>query len=177
VDWLKQLLHLAWTFLQRNSSGLSIFVTILGFGVTWWQLVRTQRAAAAALDASKAALAAVGRADTLSDVAAVQSGLHEIQVALRGKRYEAALIRSQHLREVMARVRTRDGFEGEARQLRVQKMVTDLRRLQDAMETVIASPDEAANFSAAKVHKALSNAAAELGGWIEELRFTTGGTP
>jgi hypothetical protein len=104
-------------------------------------------------------------------MATVQSGLHEVQVALRGKRYEAALIRSQHLRETLARVRTRAGFEGSKRQVRVQKMVTDLRKLQNVMEAIIAKPESAEEFSPADANKAFGNAAAELGAWIEELRY------
>jgi len=117
----------------------------------------------------------VGRADTLSDIAAVQSGFHELQVALRGKRYEAVLIRSQHLREILARVRTRGGFATEKRQLRVQRMVTDLRKLQDVMEIIILKPEAADDFSPAAANKSLGNAAAELGSWIEELRYISGG--
>lgn len=151
-------------------------LSTLGFGVTWWQLARTRRAAVAARDASKAAVESVGRADTLSDIASVQSGLHELQVALRGARYETALLRSQHLREILARVRTRKGFESDKRQLRVQKMVTDLRKLQDVMEGIMAKPANADGFSAAAANKILGNAAAELGAWIEELRFVRGGS-
>lgn len=173
-EWLEFVISL-WAYFQRNSSGISVVLSTLGFGVTWWQLARTRKVAAAARDAAKLALDSVGRADTLSDIATVQSGFHEVQVALRGGRYETALLRSQHLREILAKVRTRNGFEDEKRQIRMQKIVTDLRKLQDVMEGILAEPEKGESFSATAANKILGNAAAELATWIEQLRYVSGG--
>jgi len=162
-------LQTAWSFLEKHSNGVSIILSIVGFAIVWLQLRKTAGAAEAAARASKAAIEAIGHADTISDVSAVQAGLREVQVALRGKRYEAALLRAQVLRESLARLRSRKGFEGDERQGRIQKVITDLRILQDKMERVL--EDSSGEFSAAVANKTLADAATEMSSFIEELRF------
>jgi hypothetical protein len=174
MELLREFAHESWVWVQRNSSGLSVVLSLVGFAITWLQLARTRNAAISAQEASDAALRAVGRTDTISDLAALQAGYREVQVALRGKRYETALLRAQILRDSLARVRTREPLATSDRQLRIQKMVTDLRKLQDSMEHLLES-DGSTDFSAAVANKSLSDATAEVNSWMEELRFTTEG--
>src|SRR5687768_15516300 len=122
-----------WSWLQRNSTGIGIVLSLIGFAITWIQLARTKKAAVAAHEAAVDAKDAVARVDTVADIASAQAGIKEVQVALRGRRFETALLRSQSLREILFRLRKREGFEGEERQAVIQKMVTDLRSLQGAM--------------------------------------------
>ncbi|MDP9194855.1 MAG: hypothetical protein M3P06_24435 [Acidobacteriota bacterium] len=159
----------AWTFVEAHSDGVSIALSLIGFVILWFQLKKTTSAAEAAARGSRAATEAIGQADTISDVAAVQAGMREIQVALRGARYEAALLRAQMSRESLARIRTRRFFEGDVRQTRIQKIVTDLRLLQDRLEKVLVNGD--AQFAAPVANKVLGDAAAEMSSWMEELRF------
>jgi len=166
-------LSATWKWMQANSSGIGILLSLLGFGITWIQLARTRSAAQAAERAASVTADAIGRRDTIADIASVIAGLKEVQLALRGNRFETALLRAQTLRESLHRLRTRVGIGIEERQVRIQKMVTDLRKLQDAMERLLA--DTTLPFTAAATNKVLSDAAAELSAWSEELRFDSKG--
>ncbi len=163
----------AWAWTQANASGIGILLSLLGFGIMWIQLVRTRSAAEAAERSASAAAEAIGRVDTVADIAGAIAGLKEIQLALRGARFETALLRAQTLRESLHRLRTRTGFAPDDRQARIQKMVTDLRKLQDTMERLLADPN--LPFTAAATNKLLGDAAAELSTWSEELRFRNEG--
>jgi F0F1-type ATP synthase assembly protein I len=162
-----------WKWVQTNSNVVGILLSLLGFGVTWVQLIRTRNAAEAAERAATAAAEAIGRVDTVADIASAIAGLKEVQLALRGARFETALLRAQTLRESLHRLRTRTGFSADQRQARIQKMVTDLRKLQDTMERLLADPS--LPFTAAATNKILADAAAELSTWSEELRFRNEG--
>src|SRR5688572_25452908 len=160
---LAQQLAELWAWIRANLNEIDVLLSLIGFGFTWWQLLRTRRSAEAARTAATHAVAAVAHFDTVADIASAQAGLREIQVALRGQRYETALLRAQTIRELLHRLRSRPGFEDEARQVSIQSMVMSLRKLQDAMEQRLAEPEKA--FSARVTNKGLADSAVELGSW------------
>lgn len=162
-----------WSWIQGNSSGLSILLSLAGFAVLWLQTRKARTAAEAAKLATEGAIQAISDTDTISDLATIRSGMKRVQVALHGSRYETALLQSQSLRETLNQLRTRPGFGTDQRGTRIQSMVTFLRKLQDGLERKLEEPESQVLVRPA--NNKLSDYTSEVSVWMEEMRFLRGG--
>lgn len=167
-------LRLIWAWVQNNSSGLSILLSLAGFAFLWLQTRKARTAAEAARMATERALRAISDSDTISDLATIKSGMKGVQVALHGGRYETALLQSQSLRETLDQLRSRRGFGTDERGSRIQSMVTFFGKLQDALERRLAEPEF--QVSVRPANRKLSDYTSEVSVWMEEMRFLRGGS-
>jgi len=164
-----QALAALWEWIQSNSSGISIILSLLGFLVVWLQLRKTRSAAEAAEDAARSALETIAEADTIADLATIRAGMGKVQVALRGRRFEAALIEAQSIRERLSQVRTRQEFNNEKSQTEMQLMVGYLKKLQDKLEKDL--QNGSTTMDVQKPNSMLGDFQGSLAKWIEEMRF------
>jgi len=162
-----------WAWLQTNSSGLSVLLSLLGFGVVLLQLSKTRHAAEASKSAADRAVRAISEVDTVSDLASLKERLKTVQISIRGTRYEVAYHEAQSLREGFHQLRNRKGFESEDSLIELQAMVTFLRKLQDHLERKIQDNEYPLPLRA--ISASLTDHATKLSGWMEQRRFTLGG--
>jgi hypothetical protein len=169
MDFLKAVWHL----IQDNSNGLSILLSLLGFAIVLLQLRKTRGAADAAKVASNQALQAMSNSDTISNLATIRERINKVQLALRGSRYEAALIEIQTLREGLYQLRSRRGFATDERKIDIQGMVTFLSKFQDYLERHL--EDSKYEVPKRDMNNKLAEYATNLSEWMERMRFISGG--
>jgi hypothetical protein len=146
-----------------------IIVSAAGFAITLAQLRRTRTAVDAAQEATKAALKGLAGRITIAEIADIRSGMRSIQTALRGARYETALIHTQLMLEQLSGLRTRQGFNDEEKHIQIQTIVTQLAKLRNRLEQRINDPLIA--ISIPKANNMLSQHGETLSVWSEEFRF------
>lgn len=167
-------LRLIWTWVQNNSGGLSILLSLAGFALLWRQTYKARTAAESARLASDRAIRAISDTDTISDLATIKSGMKRIQVALHGSRYETALLQSQSLRETLNQLRSRRSFGTDERGIRIQSMVAYLKKLQDLLERKLEEPES--HVAVRPANNKLSDYTTEVSAWMEQVRFLRGGS-
>jgi hypothetical protein len=117
------------------------------------------------------AVKTVSARQTISELADMRSGLRAIQTALRGGRFETALIQTQAIVEQLHGLRGRTGFESDERHAAIQTIVVQLAKLRNRLEQKIAAPDVL--MSVPNANNMLSEFGGTLSVWSEELRFST----
>lgn len=100
----------------------------------------------------------------------MRSSLRAIQTALRGGRYETALLQTQGIVEQLYGLRTRDGFNSTERHASIQDLIVQLAKLRNKLEQKVGTPETPLSISAA--NNLLADMGTTLSGWGEELRFT-----
>lgn len=163
-----------WLWIQGNSSGLSILLSLAGFALLWYQTRKARTAAESARLATDRAIRSISDTDTISDLATIKAGMKRVQVALHGARYETALLQSQSLRETLNQLRSRRGFRTDERTTQIQSMVAYLKKLQDLLERKLEEPESRVVVRPA--NNKLSDYTAEVSAWMEEVRFLRGGS-
>jgi hypothetical protein len=161
------------TRLEITNLVLAIFgilVSLAGFGITLYQLRRTRTVVEAAEAATTTALASLSARLTISELADMRGGLRAIQTALRGARYETALLQTQPIIEQLHGLRSRTGFDSDERHMGIQDVVVQLAKLRNRLELKIAVPETV--ISVPKANNLLSELGSTLSVWSEELRFT-----
>lgn len=148
-----------------------IVVSAAGFGITWYQVRQTRSAIEAANEATGRALHGISVKLTISELADVRGGLKGVQTALRGARYEAALIHVQGLLEQLYGLRSRPGMQAAEQHEAIQVMVVQLAKLRNKLELKISLP--ATELSIPKANNMLSDLGTPLSAWAEQLRFTS----
>jgi hypothetical protein len=161
-----------WNWVQTNSSGVSIVLSVLGFGVVLLQLKKVHTSAEASRRATERALYVIANTETISDFASLRERLKRLQIAIRGESYEMAHYEAQSLREGFHQLRSRRGFDSETSQIALQAMVTFLRKVQDHLEKKL--QDQTYDLPVLRISASLSDHATEISGWIEQKRFTLG---
>lgn len=146
------------------------FLTLIGFGFAIYEIRKTKSAVNASKEATQQTIQLLSDRSTISDIATIINGLRETQTALRGNQYESALLRIQDLRERLHALRNRDGFKNEERLSQIQGMIFSLKRTQDALEQYIHT-NNAEKFSVVKNNNQLSEFAAQIAGWHEEMYY------
>jgi len=68
-------------------------ITILGFGITIWQLIKVQNVAQAARQAAQDAKIELQKNSVLIDIASCTQSIEELKTLFRSHRYEMALVR------------------------------------------------------------------------------------
>jgi len=151
-------------------SNIEIILTIIGFGVTLIELRRTKSAVYAAKAATEKTIQLLSDRSTISDISVILISLRETQTALRGSRYESALLRLQDLREKLHGLRSRDGFKNAERLENIQAIVFALKKMQDGLEVYLANP-ETIRFSVPRYNSQLGDFASQLATWHEEMHY------
>ena len=151
---------------------LELLIGVVGFGLTIYELRKTKSAVEASKQATRQTLRGMSERLTISDVALIQASLREIQVALRGNRWESALIRIQETRATLHQLKEREGFTGDARRTEMQEMIVRLRKLQDRLERKLGDPG--ASLSVKAANSLLSDFIDHLSEWGEQIRFMEG---
>ena len=153
------------------SSHLELILTIIGFGITIFELRKTKNAVDASKKATEATIKLLSDRSTISDISIILiSSYHETQTALRGSRYEAALLRLQDLREKLHGLRSRDGFTNDERLASIRTIVFALKKMQDGLELYVANPEQI-NFSVPRFNSKLGDFASQLATWHEEMYY------
>lgn len=83
------------------------FLSLIGVIIAIWQIVKTQRIAQAAKDASDRTQKIISRNLLLSDVSTCTKNLEEIKTYVRIERYEASLIRVNDLISALVQIQQR----------------------------------------------------------------------
>ncbi|MCI0489528.1 MAG: hypothetical protein L0229_23305 [Blastocatellia bacterium] len=162
-----------WKWIDENSGVLSIILSLIGFIILAIQTRKARSAAESARLATEDVIRSVSHIDTISDLARIRSEMNNIQLALRGGRYEAALLHAQSIREGLSQLRSRKGFESDKMRAQIQLMATSLRKLQDNLELKLDDPEFALSVSG--INSNLSEYSVIISGWMEEMRFSSGG--
>jgi hypothetical protein len=163
-----------WHWIGTNSNVISILLSLIGFGILWYQTWKTRTSADAAKTASAEAVQAISDNDTIADLSLLRAEMAHLQVTIRGKHYEIGLSQTQALPERFHQLRTRRGFTTEMRHTEIQEIVTFLKKLQDRLEKQCANPSTLITTSG--INGRLSDIGVKTAEWIEEIRFTLGGT-
>jgi hypothetical protein len=163
LPWIKDN---AWNLLGL----LDLLIGLVGFTFAIIELRKTRNALEASQEATRQTLQNMSDRFTISDISLILGSLREIQVALRGNRLEAALIRTQETRKYLQQLKSRRGFTSNERRVGIQGTVLHLAKLQDRMEKKLAEPN--ANFSIPNANLKLSALIDLLSEWAEEIRFT-----
>jgi hypothetical protein len=158
-----------WLWVLANSNGLSIVLSLVGFAILIVQVTLTKRAASAAKEAALSAVSGVEGIETVSDLAQISMGFSKVQVALRGSRWEAALIEVQVIRERLQKLRKRGGFSDEEKSAEIQKMVLFLKKTQDSLERHIATSEEKPVVP--KLNSGIADHSSTVAQWAEAVRF------
>jgi len=88
-------------------------ISIAGFGLTWWQLSRTQRAASAVAAAVARLKRDFGAFDVITELRTAQASAQETQGHIDGMRWELAIAGYNKTRaSLMKMVAVRDGLSG-----------------------------------------------------------------
>ena len=151
---------------------LEVLIGIVGFGLTIYGLRKTRSSVEASKQATRQTLQAMSDRLTIADIALIRTSMREIQVALRGNRWESALIRIQETRATLHQLKEREGFTGDVRRTEMQEMIVRLRKLQDRLERKLGNPD--ASLSVMAANSLLSDFIDRLSEWGEQMRFMKG---
>lgn len=97
--------------------------------------------------------------------------IRAVQTALRGNRYETALIQVQAVLDQLYALRSRPGFESDDRHASIQEIVVQLAKLRNRLESKIATAS--VSLSVPNANNMLAEFGSTLSIWSEELRFKT----
>ena len=156
------------TWIQSN---IELILTILGFLLTLIELRRTKSAVEATKNATEGTIQLLTERTTISDIAVILISMRETQTALRGNRFEAALIRIQDLREKLFALRSRDGFKSDDRLQNIQEMVFALKKMQDSIESYLSAPEKY-KIHVPRYNNQLAEFTGLLSSWREEVHNT-----
>jgi hypothetical protein len=157
-------------FINWLRSNFDTVLTVLGFIIAIIEIRRTRSAAIASKKATEKTVQLLSDRSTISDLATIIIVLRETQTALRGNRYEAALLRLQDLREKLYELRNREGFTSEERLTEIQSIVFSLSKLQDGLENSL-STSGPNKLSIPRSNKLLSEYGVQISGWREEMHY------
>lgn len=148
---------------------LELIITAIAFGFTIYEIRRTKNSVEASRAATEQTIQLMSERSTIADITLIQGSLREVQVALRGMRYEAGLIRLQTIREKLNELRDRKGFTSEGRRTEIQDMVLNLTKLENRLERKLANPN--LGLSVPNANNLLGNFMNELSQWNDVIRF------
>lgn len=157
-------------------SHLELILTLIGFVLTIVEIRRTKSAVVATKKATENTIQLLSDRSTISDVTSIRDSFREIQTSLRGKRFEAALIRIQELREKLYELRSREGFKSDERLQQIQEIVFGLKKMQDSIEAHISEPNKF-TIPVPRYNSKLADFASQLSSWREEVHYMQRSTP
>jgi hypothetical protein len=89
-----------------SATHVGLLVSLGGFAVTWWQLTRTQEAAAAAKRAVIRLKGEIAAFDAIGEIRTAKAAADEAQAHVVSQRWEPALMASNRLLEALQKVRS-----------------------------------------------------------------------
>lgn len=151
-------------------TNIEMILTIIGFLITLIELRRTKNAVEASKRATERTMQLLSDRSTISDIAIILVSLRETQTALRGGRYEAAVIRLQDVRDKLFGLRNREGFKNDDRLQQIQEMIFALKKAQDSIEVYLSQPDKG-KIQIARHNNQLAEFTSLLSGWNDEMQY------
>jgi hypothetical protein len=156
--------------LRWMGANLGDLLTVLGIVLTLVELRRTKSAVEASNLAAARAFNELSSRSAIAEIATIRTGFREAQVALRGMRLEAALLRLQEVRERLHGLRSKDSFNTDARLGAIQQMVFSLHKMQARIELQLADSSQPA-IPVARMNTQMGEFAAEVAAWQEEQHY------
>jgi hypothetical protein len=148
---------------------ISLILTATGFIITIVQLSRTKKAVDATNKATKNTLLLLKDRSSIEDVSHLINGFREIQTALRGNRFETALIRIQDLRMKLFELRGKDYFKNKQKLENITSATFDLKKMQDNLEKKIRHIE--LEIPVPKYNMTLAELISKMSEWQEEIRY------
>jgi hypothetical protein len=152
-------------------ASVSFLVTVAGFAVSIWQIVKTRRVAKAAQEAAQEATQGIQRNVLLTDTVLCDRLLGEIMSHLRNQKHESALLRTSDLSARL--IQLRHVYPAGSSGIDFQSILAHLAVLQKALERHIFRPD--GGFDAVKANTKLAQFSAELNDCIGREKFVPKG--
>lgn len=155
---------------------VSIFGTalsLLGITIAIYQILKTRKAAEAALLAANMATDAIQLNVTLTDVSSCINEVEEIKVMIRSKRYEAALLRVTDLSGRLIQLKNMPMNRFVKHVPNSKEMLAQLSVLRDLLERKL--QNEKLPINASKINKILSEISDGLNIWIGSNKYLPGG--
>lgn len=149
---------------------IALILTVLGFGFSIYEIKKTKSSVDASKEAAAKTLQALINKHTISEIASLSSGLREVQIALRGKRYEAASLRIQAIRNGLHQLRGRNGFSSTKKQTEIQEIIASLSKLQDGLEKKIENPEF--SLSVPSANNKISEYISQFSEWGDQFQFS-----
>ena len=162
---IRDVLFTIWNFIIN----IDPLISVIGFIIAIIEIRRVKSAALASKEASENALKTIANRLTISDISDITNGMREVQIALRGERYEAAVIRIQNVRYSLAQLKQRVGFTNDERKAEIQEMVLNLRKRQDQIERRLSNIETQLSIPA--INGLLSDYISVLAEWAEQIRI------
>ena len=155
---------------------VGVLLGVLGLAValpTVWAAFRAKSAAQAAQEAGPDTVRLVEGETTLADLAHLEQLVRETQTALRGLRWETALIRTAETISGLVRLRARPSFVNDEKLTEIQTQVVLRRKLETALERKMLNPD--ANLAVDRANASLAELVTLLSERLEQVRTTSHG--
>lgn len=146
---------------------LGSVASLIGFPVAIWQILKTQRIAQAAKDASDRTQKIISRNLLLTDVSTCTKNLEEIKTNVRTERYEASLIRVNDLISALVQIQQRLDGTNQIIPFEFEEMILQLSVIRDEFEKKV-------NKSSARINNTQINSKLSL--ISDDLNKLIGGT-
>lgn len=146
-------------------------LSLLGVGITLWQIRKTLRAAQAAEAAAKETQFAIARSVFLSDVSACVRSLEELKVLVRGERHEAALMRVTDLSTMLIQLQSLRVQQADKR-ITFTGMLSQLAVMRESLEQKVNNQE--AEIDPTQVNTQLSNVSDQLNRLLGEEKYMIG---
>lgn len=143
------------------------FLSLIGVIIAIWQILKTQRIAQAAKDASDRTQKIISRNLLLSDVSTCTKNLEEIKTYVRIERYEASLIRVNDLISALVQIQQRLDGTNQIIPFEFEEMLSQLSIVREEFEKKV-------NKSSARINNVQINA--RLSEISDDLNKLIGGT-
>ncbi|MDD5421976.1 MAG: hypothetical protein PHT32_00935 [Candidatus Omnitrophica bacterium] len=150
------------TFIKTHIWNL---ISLAGFSITIWQLLKVKKVATVAKDAAIDAKKHIKSNVTLSDLTLCKKFAEEIKMSLRSKKYEAALLRTGDLLSYLNQLHP----IMDDKEVRLKDSIAQLAILQESLEHKIR--DEEYRVDVILANKKLSEIVDRVDTWIGKTKY------
>jgi len=157
-------------FISNHSGSLSLLVSVAGFAIAIWQIVKTRNAADAALQAAIEARKAIHKNFMLADISSCTGIIEEVKIHVRNRTNDAALLRVTDLSGRLTQLRHLPDSSSEEYSIAFQDMLTHIAVIRDDLEQKSALPDYA--FDIVKVNEKLAEISDYLNALIGKSKYS-----
>lgn len=147
-------------------------LSLLGVGITLWQIRKTLRAAQAAEAAAKETQLAIARSVFLSDVSACVRSVEELKVFVRGEKHEAALMRVTDLSTMLIQLQPLQVQQATTKTTDFTKMLSQLSLMRELFEQKVNKQE--AEINPAQVNTQLSDISDRLNRMLGKEKYLSG---
>ena len=156
------------------ASVAALVVTIVGFVVTIWNVVRSRGAAEKAEEAARRARDTMQHFDTIAEVSGAVVTMEEIKGLHRNKEWHVALYKYDQLIKKLIAIRESDLPLPDDHRASMTGAIVQLRGICKKLERCVEGPSPPPNV--AKLNDILSNQADTLAEVFSKIRSTSGGS-